>query len=138
MSALTNVGENNFLNSMFRTQAAYKPAAIYIGLFTAVTDAEAGTVTEVTGGSYARQQITQADAQWNAPTNSSGAQMISNVNAVNFPTASASWGTVTHIGIYDAVTAGNLIMVLALTASRTVNNGDTFSIPAGSLQITAA
>lgn len=138
MSALTNYGENAFLNSWFRTQSAYKPSAIYIGLLTAAADPEAGTVTEVSGGSYARVAITQADAQWNAPSNSSGAQLISNVNAVNFATASANWGTVTHIGIYDASTSGNLIAVLALTASRTVNNGDSFSIPAGQLQLTAA
>jgi hypothetical protein len=138
MSAATNFLENLLLNATFRSTAAYKPAAIYVGLLTAVTDAEAGTVTEVSGGSYARQQITQADGSWNAPTNSGGAQMISNVAAVNFPTATANWGTITHVGIYDAASSGNLLMVLALSTSKTINTSDTFTIPASQLQITAA
>lgn len=131
----TNYLEDALLNSLFRTASAYKPAAIYVGLLTAVSDAEAGTVTEVSGGSYARQGITQANAQWNAPSNSSGAQTITTVNAVTFPTASASWGTVTHVGIYDASTSGNLLMVIDLNSSRTIASGDTFTIPAGQLSI---
>lgn len=132
---LTNYSEDIILNSWFRGTSAYKPSAIYVGLLTAVTDAEAGTVTEVSGGSYARQQITQVNGSWNAPTNVSGAQTITNVSAVTFPTASASWGTVTHIGIYDASTSGNLLMVIDLNSSRTISNGDTFTLPAANISI---
>lgn len=137
MSALTNFAEDKFLNSWFRTLAAYKPSAIYLGLLTAVADAEAGTVTEVSGGSYARQQIVQADASWNAPTNVGGAQTITQVNAINWPTATASWGTVTHVGVYDAVTGGNLLMVMALVQSKTIGSGDSYSFPAGQVSIGA-
>lgn len=138
--ALTNFGRDRVLNGWFRTLAAYKPAAIHLGLLTAVADALAGTVTEVTGGSYGRQAITQADAQWNAPANSSGAQQITNVNAINFPSsgaATANWGNISHFGVYDAGTGGNLLMVSAVDNVRTINSGDTGQVAAGILRIGA-
>jgi hypothetical protein len=99
----------------------YSPALVYLGLFTAApTDAGGGT--EVTGGSYARVQVTQANASWAAPSGTPSG--TSNSGAVTFPAPTANWGVVTHFGIFDAVTAGNLIAWNALTISKTVNNGD--------------
>lgn len=48
----------------------------------------------------------------------------SNNAAITFPAPTASWGTITHMGIYDASTAGNLLYWAALATSKTVNNGD--------------
>lgn len=134
MAAMSDYLETLLLNLIFRTQTATKPAAIYIALFTAAPS-DSGGGTEVTGGSYARTQVTQADANWNAP---GVGGLTDNVAAITFPTATANWGTVTHVGIFDASTAGNLLFHGALTASKVVNSGDTFKFNAGDLDITLA
>ena len=87
---------------------------------------DAGTGTEVSGGSYARQSIS-----WNTPA--SGA--VTNSADVTFPQATADYGTVTHIGIYDASSAGNLLYHGALSASKSVTTNDTFIVEAGDLSI---
>jgi hypothetical protein len=82
---------------------------VYAGLLTAVTDAEAGTVTETTYGSYARQAIT-----FGAPgANLGGRQTLA--SALTFPAKSdAGSVTIIAVGIYDAVSAGNLLDVVLL------------------------
>ncbi len=99
-------------------RVAYSPPAVYVGLFTAApTDAGGGT--EATGGSYARVQVTQADASWAAPAGTP--TLTSNSAAVTFPTSTATWGgTMTHFGIFDAATTGNLIGWNSLTTPQAV------------------
>ncbi len=134
MAGKTNYLEAQLLNLIFRTQVAWKPAAIYIGLFTAApTDAGGGT--EVTGGSYARVQVTQLDANWDAPAGTPRA--TANTGAVTFPTPSADWGVVTHFGVFDAATVGNLLYWGALAQPKTINNGDPApSFAAGAIDLT--
>jgi hypothetical protein len=134
MAGKSNYLEGQLLNLIFRTQTAWKPSAVYVGLLTAApTDAGGGT--EVSGGSYARVAVSQLDANWNAPAGTPRA--ITNVNAVTFPAPTANWGAVPYFGIYDALTAGNLLYWAALTTSKTINNGDAApSFAAGALSIT--
>ena len=136
MSQMSDYLESQLGNLLLRTQTAWKPTAIYVALFTAAPS-DSGGGTEVSGGSYARVQVTQLDANWNAPTGGNG--LFTNVNSITFATPSANWGTITHMGIFDAVTAGNLLIWGALTTSKTVNNGDPApSFPATTLAITFA
>lgn len=99
-------------------RAAYSPLGVWIGLFSAApTDAGGGT--EATGGSYARVQVTQADASWAAPSGTPSS--TSNSAAVTFPTSTATWGgTMTHFGIFDAASGGNLIGWNSLTTPQSV------------------
>lgn len=129
MTAFSNFLENKILDHTLRGAAgAYTaPTTIYVGLFTA-SPTDTGGGTEVSGGSYARQTMAFGTAA------SGGA--ISNTATVTFPTATASWGTITHIGLYDAVSSGNLLYWGAVTQSKTVASGDTFSITSGNLTIT--
>lgn len=122
--SFTDTFENQVLNVLRATNIT-APATVYVGLFTTATG-ETGGGTEVTGGSYARQAVT-----FGAP--SGGA--IANSADVTFPVATASWGTVTHIGIFDAVTAGNMLVWADLTASKTVASGDQVKFPAGNLTV---
>jgi len=127
-TAMSNYLENKVLDHTLRgTTGAYTaPTTIYVGLFTSSpTDANSGT--EVSGGSYARVVATFA----NAATSGS----ISNTNLISFTTASASWGTITHIGLFDNSTGGNLMYWGALTVSKVIGNGDTFSISIGNLTV---
>ena len=136
MSAMTDYLESQIGNLLLRTQVAWKPAAIYVALFTSATT-DAGGGTEVSGTGYARVQVTQADAQWNAP--SAGNGLFDNVNDIQFGSPTANWGTISHFAIYDAVTAGNMLIHGALTTPKTVNSGDPApKIAAGALDITLA
>ena len=130
MTALTNYTENNLINHIFRTGTFTKPTYLYIGLITALTDGEAGTVTEVTGGSYARVACNPSDTNWNATT-TTGA--TANTAAIQFPAATADWDQVTSFGIWDAATSGNLLIYSSLTNPRTITNGTTPSFGAGAL-----
>lgn len=138
MSNFTNYSEDIIINSWLRSTAAYKPSAIYIGLWTTtLTDASTGSSgTEVSGGSYAREQVAQADGSWDATVGGDG--HTQNTSAIVFTTATANWGTITDVGICDAASAGNMLFYGALSASKIVNNGDTFQFNAGDLDITLA
>lgn len=133
MSAKSDYLENNILDHIFGGGDYARPATLYIALYTsAPTDADTGT--EVAGGSYARVAVTNNAT--NFPAASGGSK--ANGTAITFVQATALWGTVTHVGIRDAASGGNLLYHGALTASRTINNGDTFSIAIGQLTITEA
>lgn len=123
MSKLSNFLENELIDTILRNLPWTGPTTVYAALYTAdPTDADTGT--EVTGGSYARQTVA-----FGAPTNGA----TDNSSDVTFPTATANWGTITHVGLRDAVSGGNLLFHGPLTASKVVNNGDTFKFNAGDL-----
>lgn len=129
-ASLTDTLETSLINHLFRSTAYTAPSTWYVGLLTAgCSDSAAGT--EVSGGSYARVGVASGTGTWAAV--SSGNGTTSNVSAINYATPSASWGTVTHFGLYDASTAGNLLVCQSLTSSKTINSGDTVSFPAGAL-----
>jgi|SRR5262245_15401652 len=121
---------------IFRTASFTKPTALYVALYTAAPS-DAGGGTEVTGGSYARQNVPPLDANWTAASSTDG--ITTNAADITFPVPSATWGTVSHFGIHDAVTSGNLLVWGALSSSRTINNGDPApKFLAGALSITVA
>ena len=137
MSAKTNYLENALINHVLRNVAFTSPSATYIALFTAVADGEAGTVTEVSGNGYARQLVNPNTTQpfWTAPANG----VTDNDGEILFPVATGGpWGTITHIGVYDAVTAGNLLYFGALDASKQIDENDQFRIADGALTIAEA
>jgi hypothetical protein len=124
----TDFAENKVLDHT-TGKATWAAVTARVGLFTAAPS-DAGGGTEVTGGAYAR--VTTSAADWNTAASGS----TSNANAITFPTASASWGTVTHFGIFDAATGGNLLRWAALGTSKAIGSGDTASFAAGSLVLT--
>ena len=117
--------ETKVLDHVFAGTAYTAPSTLYVALFTAAPS-DSGGGTEVSGGAYARQTI--------AFTTSG--DTTSNNAAIEFPTATANYGTVTHVGIYHASSAGNLMAWAALTSSKTIETGDVFRIPSGDLDIT--
>lgn len=118
----TNYLEDELIKHIFRTGSFTKPTVLAVGLLAAAADAEAGTVTEVSGGSYARVEVNPNDANWAAPAGGNGE--TSNLAAITFPAPTADWGTVTHVGIFDAASGGNLLIVAPLTTPREILNGD--------------
>lgn len=125
--SFSNYLETEILDHVFGGNAYTAPSTLYLALFTSNPD-EGGTGTEVStsGTAYARQTVTFTVSGNTATTDA----------AVEFPTATASFGTVSHIGVYDASTAGNLLGYAALTTAKAIDTGDVLRVPAGDLDIT--
>ena len=123
--SFSNTYETNVLTWTFTSDAVTRPTAWYIGLFTSAPG-EAGGGTEVSGGSYARKAVSFS-VSGNLATNSA---------AVEFDVATADWGTITHVAVFDALSGGNQIAYASLTASKTIATGDVLRVPAGDLDIT--
>lgn len=125
-NAFTNYLENKIMAYVFSGTAFSSPSAsLYLGLFTAAPG-EGGGGTEVSGSGYTRK-IVALTTTGNASTNSA---------AVEFDPASASWGTITYVAVFDASTSGNMLAYGELTTAKTIGTGDVFRIPAGDLDIT--
>lgn len=126
MAEFSNYLENALINAVLRNTAYTSPTTVYLALYTTdPTDADTGT--ECSGSGYARQAIT-----FSSPSNG----VTSNSSAIEFAQAGNSWGTITHIGIRDALTTGNLLFHTPLDASKTIATGDVFRVAAGSLSVT--
>ena len=125
---MSNYLENALINVTLRATSYTAPTTVYVSLWTS-DPTDAGSGTEVSGGSYARTAVTFA-----APSNG----VTTNNADVTFPTATASWGTVGWIGINDALTTGNLLYHTALDTAKTIDSGDIFKISTGNLSVTLA
>jgi hypothetical protein len=126
MAEMSNFLEDALINATLRATTYTSVATVYVSLWTS-DPTDAGSGTEVSGGSYARTAVT-----FGAPTNG----VTTNSADVTFPTATASWGVVGWIGINDASTGGNLLYHSPLDTSKTIDSGDIFKISTGNLSVT--
>jgi hypothetical protein len=126
MAEMSNYLEDALINATLRNTTFTSPATVYVGLYTS-DPGEGNTGTEVSGGSYARTAVT-----FDAPSNG----VTTNSASVTFPTATGTWGSVTHIGILDASTSGNLLYYTPLDSSKNISSGDVFTISTGNLSVT--
>lgn len=125
--SFTDYLEDKILKHVFTNTAYTAPSTIYVGLFT-VAPSDTGGGTEVSGGSYARKSA--------AFSVSGTGTLATNSAAVEFDVATGSWGTIVAIGLFDALTTGNMIAWADLTASKSITSGDVLRIPTGDLDIT--
>ena len=130
MAALSDHAEALLLDWLMTSGSATRPTAWYVALYTAAPS-DSGGGTEVTGNGYARQAVTFA-----AATSPGGT--TSNTGAVTFTASGGNWGSITHIGIHDALSSGNLLWHGAMTAAKTVNDGDTLEFSIGNIDLTIA
>ena len=128
MSAMSDYLENEILDHILATGAYTMPSAIYVGLSTGSFGDDASG-TELNGNGYTRK-VMAFDAAVAGTADNSG--------AVEFSAATASWGTVSHFGLFDASSGGNLLIHGAFTAAKLIDTGDILKIAAGDLDITAA
>tara|TARA_R100000329_G_scaffold150610_1_gene143969 strand:+ start:1667 stop:2050 length:384 start_codon:yes stop_codon:yes gene_type:complete len=124
MSA-SNYLENELLDHVLGGSAYTSPSAIYVALSTG-SFADDNSGTELTGNGYTRKAITFGTA-------SSGS--ISNNSAVEFDTATGSWGSVSHFGLFDASSGGNLLYHGAFSSAKTIETGDVLKISSSSLTV---
>ena len=130
MAALSDYMEKLLLDWSMTTGSATRPTAWFLALYTAAPS-DAGGGTEVSGGGYARQAIA-----FDAASTPDGT--TSNTAAVEFEATGAAFGTVTHIGIFDADTGGNLLWHGEMTTSRTIGDGDKLVFAIGDVELTLA
>jgi len=125
--SFSNFLETEILDHVFAGAAYTAPTTHYLALFTAAPG-ETGGGTEVTtvGTAYARETVAFTTT----------GNTTSNTAAVEYETATAAFGTVTHVGVFDALTAGNLMAYAALSSSKAIDSGDVFRVPAADLDIT--
>jgi len=126
MAEMSNYLENALINATLRNTTYTSVATVYVSLWTS-DPTDAGSGTEVSGGSYARTAVTFGAPSNGASTNSAD---------VTFPTATALWGTVGWIGINDAATSGNLLYHSPLDTAKLIDSGDIFKITTGNLSVT--
>lgn len=130
MAALSDYAEKLILDWMMTTGSATRPTSWYVGLYTAAPS-DAGGGTEVSGNGYARESVTFASA-------TSGAGTTSNSNVVTFTADGGDWGSVSHMGIHDAASGGNLIWHGSLAAAKSVLDGDSLEFAVGNIDLTVS
>jgi len=125
--SFSNTYETHVLNYVFTTTSVTRPTAWHLALFTSnPAENASGSEVSASGTAYARQSATFTVS----------GNTASNSGAVEFPTATASYGTVTHVGVYTASSGGDLIAYAALSTSKAIDTGDVFRVPAGDLDVT--
>lgn len=125
--SFSNHLETEILDHVFGGNAYTAPSTLYLALHTANPDEDAsGAEVSTSGTAYARQTVTFTVSGNEATTSA----------AVEYSTATASFGTVTHVAVWDASTGGNMLAYAALTSSKAIDTGDVFRVPAGDLDIT--
>ena len=134
MSAASDYLEDKVLDHVLGN-TTYTPASgRYLGLFTSDGGLESnssGSWTEISssGTAYAREAISFSAASSGSASNSA---------TVTFSAATANWGTITHVAVMDASSAGNVLFYGAVTTSKTIESGDTFQVSSGNLTISLA
>lgn len=130
MSGFTDYLEDKVLDHVFGGNAYTAPATLYVALYT-VAPTDTGGGTEVSGGGYARQTATFNVSGTN-PTEAT------NAAAIEYPTATADYGTVVACAILDASSGGNMLAYATLTSSKVVSTGDVFRFDQNDLDISLA
>ena len=128
MSAMSNYLENEILDHILGTGAFTHPSTVYVGLATA-TFGEDNSGTELTGNNYSRKSATFSVASGGTTSNSA---------AIEFDAATGSWGSVSHFGIFDQSSGGNLLIHGQFSSPKTIASGDILKIDTGDLDVTAA
>jgi len=130
MAGFSDYLEDKVLDHVFGGTAYTAPTTLYVALYT-VAPTDTGGGTEVSGGAYARQTAAFT-VSGTSPTTAS------NSAAVEYPTATANYGTVVAVGVFDASSGGNLLAYANLDTSKVVSTGDVFRFNTGDLDITLA
>lgn len=126
----SNYLEAKILDHLFGLASWTAPSELWIGLSTADPGEDGSTLAEPTGNNYSRVRYDPGNTNW-LRTGS----VVDNKGVIEFPQASGSWGTITHVCIFDGEN-GNLLTSFALTTPKSVGSDDTPSFPIGYLDNT--
>jgi len=129
MAGLSDYAEVAVLNALLRGTNFTAPtvASLRFALFTA-DPTDAGNINEVSVGTWYSRQLTGA---FTAPSPVGQSNQCSNVASITFPAVTTAAVTVTHIGIFDAATAGNMLISAPMQSAKTLQIGDVLSFAPG-------
>jgi len=125
MTDMTTYLKNKLVDHALGTTTYTKPTTVHLALFSTAT-ADAGTGTELSGNGYARLTVA---------FDAGVAGLADNTSAEVFTASGGDWSGATHYAIYDAATTGNMLFHAALSATKTVLNGETLTFAAGDLDV---
>jgi hypothetical protein len=128
MGGFSNYWENKILDHVLGNDT-YTPPTIYVALSASEPLDDASAVAEPSGNGYARAETCASD--WSVSSGGS----VSNATSITFPTASGSWGTITHFALFDSATGGNMLAYGSLSQPRAISNSDTGKFEASDLEI---
>ena len=132
MAQATNYMETEVLSGLLNGTAIQLSAAKpYIALLTSAPD-ENGVATEVAGGGYARVQI-GGTGQGNFSNNGEGVAV--NDAEFRWNDCTTDWGTITHVGLFDEATNGQMLIYGTLQQPIVLETGDIFKVPANGFTI---
>jgi len=126
MAALSDYSEKLLLDWMLTSGAVQRPTSLFLALYIA-SPSDSGGGTEVSGAGYSRQNITFSPAVSPGGT-------CSNNSIITFTANGGSFGTVTHIGIFDSLSGGNLLWHGQLLVSKTILDGDSLQFGIGNIK----
>ena len=133
--SLTDYQEEKLLKHLFGIASLTPLGTIHVGVCTGGVT-EGGVITgEPTDAAYARVAVTNNGTYWTF-SQVAGLSKIVNAADIVFPTASASWGTLTTVFLADAATDGNVLGFITLDESKAIGTNDVFKLLAGALAVT--
>lgn len=125
MANISNYLKPLLLNHMMGKVALPLPANLYLGFFQNDVGADASG-TEASGFGYARQLTS-----WTTAT-----QNVSSLAAnVSQTPVGGDWATISHWGLFDALTLGNLWLYGQFDVPRVTQDGVAVTVDAGTLSV---
>ncbi len=127
MAQMSDYLKDKLIDEVFRDTPYAQATHHYVALYaTDPTSADIGT--ELSGAGYARMTV-----EFDAPVAGTGTSQ--NTADVTFAAATGDWVEITHVGVKDAVSGGNLLSFQALASPVTVLDTNNFRIPTSQLTV---
>lgn len=135
MALFVDATAESLLGYYFGDTSFTPPATFYIGASTTTYNHDGTGGTEPTDSAYARVQVANNGTSFTAPTvlGTGGAQ-VTNGTQIQFPTSTASWGSITELGLYTAATGGTPVAVATLGTSVSVAANSQLTFKVGQVQ----
>lgn len=121
----SSYADNALIDHLLGPSTFTKPAAHYVALFVG-DPAGAGTEVSTSGTAYSRQSSNFTIT----------ANQAKNTSNIEWLPATAPWGTINYIAVFDASTGGNMLVTAALSTAKTVGTDDVLRMPANDLVVT--
>jgi hypothetical protein len=131
-SGFTTYQQQRILNRLFGAVAYTEPATLYLGVSSTTINENGTGATEPTGGAYSRISVSNNTSTWGNLSVGVGRQ---NLVPFEWASATAPWGTITYVGVYDALTGGNMLYYSELVVPKNIGADDVLRVAVNSIQI---
>ena len=129
--SVTTYAANKVLDYNFGLTSYTVPSTYYVLLSTATIANDGTGAVEPSGGAYARVAVTNNKTNFATASSNS----LTNATAITFTESTTSWGTITYIGLADALSGGNIWWFEALPTPKTVQSATTVTFSVGALTV---